>query len=70
MVDTITTRLGDWRDDPIQLVGLLALAAAIAVFLWQLPHFLAGNSTIWPQYAAAFTDMFSSRRGYSPSSWR
>lgn len=41
----------------IQRIGLLATLATVGVAAWQLPHFLSGNSTIWPQYANAFVDV-------------
>lgn len=59
MVASATSRYAEWRQAPARLVGVVALALAAAVFLWQLPHFLAGNSTVWPQYASAFTDMLT-----------
>lgn len=46
-----------WRESQISLIGSAGLLIAIAVWLWQLPHFLAGNSVVWPQYATAFYDM-------------
>ena len=57
MTTIVRDAIQSWRENPVHLFGLLGLLLVLAVWLWQLPHFLAGNSTIWPQYATAFYDM-------------
>lgn len=41
----------------LRLIGLASFALTILVFLWQLPHFLAGNNEVFPQFANAFRDV-------------
>jgi hypothetical protein len=49
--DTGVPRVGSALRNPL---GTVAALAAVGVFVWQLPHFLSGNGSVWPQFANAF----------------
>lgn len=43
--------------EPLFIVGVVGFLTVLGVFVWQLPHFLAGNNSVWPQYANAFSEV-------------